>query len=126
MATDQKVRGSSPLRRTQSETRPKGGLFGTYVLLHEPTLFKKVLLASPLLWWEDFSSVKSIFLSVEEIAKDTPLEIGSQLESFSLFRSQFLHKKPDTLKFKSIILPDEDQMTLLPSPIMKGIKFYTQ
>ena len=39
---------------------------------------------------EDFSSVKSIFLSVEEIAQDYPLEIGSQLESFSLFRSQFL------------------------------------
>jgi hypothetical protein len=53
-------------------------------------LFKKVLLASPLLWWEDFSSVKSIFLSVGEIVKDTPLEIGSQLEGFSLFRSQFL------------------------------------
>ena len=75
---------------------------------------------------EDFSSVKSIFLSVEEIAKDAPLEIGSQLESFSLFRSQFLHKKPDSLKFNSIILPDEDHMTLLLSSIMKGIKFYTR
>ena len=72
---------------------------------------------------EDFSSVKSIFLSVEEIAKDAPLEIGSQLEGFSLFRSQFLHKKPDSLKFKSIILHDEDHMRLLPSSIMKGIKF---
>ena len=41
---------------------------------------------------EDFSSVKSIFLSVEEITKDPPLEIGSQLEGFSLFRSQFLPK----------------------------------
>jgi len=93
------------------------------VLLHEPTLFKKFLLVSPLLWWEDFSSVKSIFLSVGEIVKDPPLEIGSQLESFSLFRSQFLHKRPDSLKFKSIILPDEDQMTLLPSSIMKEIFF---
>jgi len=60
------------------------------VLLHEPTLVKKFLLSSLLLWWEDFSSVKSIFLSVGEIVKDTPLEIGSQLEGFSLFRSQFL------------------------------------
>jgi len=62
------------------------------VLPHEPALFKKFLLVSPLLWWEDFSSVKSIFLSVGEIVKDTPLEIGSQLEGFSLFRSQFLPK----------------------------------
>jgi uncharacterized protein len=29
-----------------------GGLFGAWVLLHEPTMFRRYLLGSPSLWWD--------------------------------------------------------------------------
>ncbi|MEN8139481.1 MAG: hypothetical protein ABFR62_13740, partial [Bacteroidota bacterium] len=106
-----------------------GGLFGTYILLNEPQLFNKYLIGSPSLWWDDYllskelkkmkaedlTSIKSIFLAVEEE--------GTQLESYSKFREQLLAKKPDSLQFESVIIFGEDHMTAVPAAIVKGLKY---
>ncbi|MEN8153121.1 MAG: alpha/beta hydrolase-fold protein [Acidobacteriota bacterium] len=106
-----------------------GGLFGTYILLNEPQLFKKYLIGSPSLWWDDqllakelkkmkaenLKSIKAVFLSVEEE--------GTQLQSYSQIREQLLKKKPDSMQLETVIILDEDHMTALPSTIIKGLKF---
>ena len=106
-----------------------GGLFGTYILLNEPELFKKYLIGSPYLMYDDYllskklekmkpeklSSIKSIFLAVEEE--------GDQLKAFEDLRESLIKNKSSNLEFKSVIIIDEDHYTAIPSTIIKGLKF---
>lgn len=106
-----------------------GGLFGTYILLNEPELFKKYLIGSPSLWWDDYllskelvemkaenlGSIKSIFIAVEEE--------GPQLRGFSEMKMQILEKKTDSLHLETVIILGEDHLTAIPSTVVKGLKF---
>ena len=106
-----------------------GGLFGTYILLNEPQLFKKYLIGSPSLWWDDYllskelgemkaenlSSINSIFIAVEEE--------GTQLKGYVDIKMQILEKKTDSLHLETVIILGEDHMTAVPSTIIKGLKF---
>lgn len=106
-----------------------GGLFGIYTLLNDPELFKKYLIVSPSLWWDDYllskeleemkaenlASIKSIFIAVEEE--------GSQLQEYSQIKEQILKKKQENMDLETVIILDEDHLTALPSSIIKGLKF---
>ena len=106
-----------------------GGLFGTYILLNEPELFKKYLIGSPSLWWDDYllskelvemqaenlSSINSIFIAAEEE--------GPQLRGYTEIKMQILEKKTDSLHLETVIILGEDHMTAIPSTIVKGLKF---
>ena len=106
-----------------------GGLFGTYVLLNEPELFKKYLIGSPSLWWDDYllskelvemkaenlKSINSIFIAAEEE--------GPQLRGYTEIKMQILEKKQDSLQLETVIILGEDHMTAIPSTIVKGLSF---
>ncbi len=106
-----------------------GGLFGTYILLNEPDLFKKYLIGSPYLMYDDYllskelvkmkpekiSSIKSIFLAVEEE--------GDQLKAFEDIRESLIKKKSSDLQLESVIIFGEDHYTAIPSTMTKGLKF---
>jgi predicted alpha/beta superfamily hydrolase len=106
-----------------------GGLFGTYILLNEPDLFKKYSIGSPSLWWDDYllskeliemkaeslTSINSIFLAVEEE--------GAHLRGYEDLKMQILQKKTDALKFETVIIIGENHMTAVPSELIKGFKF---
>lgn len=106
-----------------------GGLFGTYILLNEPELFKKYLIGSPYLRYDDYllskelaemkpkkiSSIKSIFIAVEEE--------GDQLKAFVDLRESLIKNKSSKLKLESVIIPNEDHYTAIPSTLIKGLKF---
>jgi len=106
-----------------------GGLFGTYILLNDSELFKKYLIGSPSLWWDDYllskqlvemeaenlASINSIFIAVEEE--------GPQLRGYTEIKMQILEKKTDSLHLETVIILDEDHMTAIPSTIVKGFKF---
>jgi predicted alpha/beta superfamily hydrolase len=108
-----------------------GGLFGTYILVKEPDLFKKYLIGGATLWWDDylilkeiedlksehFASIKSIFLTVGE--NDGTVF----LTDFSIIREQLLKKKTSSLKIETLIIQDENHITAIPSTILKGLKF---
>lgn len=106
-----------------------GGLFGTYILLNEPELFKNYLIGSPSLWWDDYllskelvemkadnlTTINSIFLAVEEE--------GPQLRGYTEIKMQILQKKTDALKLETVIILGENHMTAIPSALIKGLKF---
>ena len=106
-----------------------GGLFGTYILLNEPELFKKYLIGSPYLMYDKYllskelvkmkpeklTSIKSIFLAVEEE--------GDQLKAFEDLRESLIKNKSSNLELESVIIIDEDHYTAIPSTILKGLKF---
>jgi len=106
-----------------------GGLFGTYILLNDPEVFKKYLIGSPSLWWDDYllskelaemkaenlSSINSIFIAAEEE--------GPQLRGYTEIKMQILEKKTDSLHLETVIILDEDHLSAIPSTIVKGLKF---
>ena len=106
-----------------------GGLFGTYILLNKPEIFDKYLIGSPYLMYDnyllskelsskeiiDLTSIVSIFIAVEEE--------GDQLRAFEDLREFLVRRKPSDLNLETIIIPDEDHYTAIPSTILKGLKY---
>ena len=108
-----------------------GGLFGMYILVKEPDLFKKYLMGGASLSADDylilkeieelksehFASIKSIFLTVGEN------DGADSLRDFAIIREQLLKKRKSSLKIETLIIQDENHITATPSTILKGLKF---
>ncbi len=111
-----------------------GGLFGTYVLLTKSRLFKRYVLISPSLWYND----KSIFRLEEELSKRNKrlsakvfFAVGAHertsqrdLASDARTFSQILEaRRYPSLKMRSAIFENENHNTIFPGAFSQGLRF---
>ncbi len=110
-----------------------GGLLASYIVVTTPDLFEFYLAGSPSLWYDnhsinkfenEYSKTKSnlkanIFMC---IGADEETKTGSKMVSEMLdFKKRLLSRNYKDLKITSLIIPNEDHMTVYPSFITKGI-----
>ena len=107
-----------------------GGLFTTYTLLNEPTLFRRYWIGSPSLWWkklEIFGTVAAakaradqpkgrVFLTVG--ALETDIMVPPMVRMAATLKATF-----PTLEVGSMVYPDETHMSVIPGAIGRAIGF---
>jgi predicted alpha/beta superfamily hydrolase len=110
-----------------------GGLFGTYILLTKPTLFKNYILGSPSYWFDNkfiFRLEKTV--EVKNINANVFISIGEReakaLESnyemvkdAKAFYEKILGWKQANLKAKIIIIPEANHQTAFPTTAIQGL-----
>jgi hypothetical protein len=108
-----------------------GGLLGTYILCHEPHLFRYYLISSPSLWWDNFSLINDckansnveqvkqgrIYLSVGEN------EDGVMLQGFGMLKERLRANQSDSLVLKTEVLENERHASGLPVALYNGYRF---
>lgn len=113
-----------------------GGLFGLYVLFHEPETFQRYLIASPSIWYD--SSVISKY--EQDYAKNHPdlparvyLSVGGEEETATKFAHMEtnLHKFSESLKnrhyphlqLRTQVLEGETHFSVYPAALSHGLRF---
>lgn len=110
-----------------------GGLFGTYILLTKPELFKNYILGSPSYWFDNkfiFEFEKTI--KVKNINANVFISIGEReskvLESnydmvkdAKAFYDKILDWQQVNLKAKIIIIPEANHQTAFPTTAIQGL-----
>ncbi len=110
-----------------------GGLFGTYVLLTEPELFKRYVIVSPSLWYEN----RMIFAVERSAARARPIErhaffaIGSQetrtemgvpmVEELKQFFARLKARRDPMLDIAMQIYPGETHASIFPGAVTRGL-----
>ena len=115
-----------------------GGLFGSYVLLTKPGMFRSYILASPSLWF-DKRTMFDIEARYAETRRDLPANVLLSIGAYETRGSGPRHMNADMvgdmlrfertlksrgypgLRIESEILPDEDHLTVLPRTITHGL-----
>ena len=115
-----------------------GGLFGSYVLLTKPGMFRSYILASPSLWF-DKRTIFDLEARYAETHRDLPAHVllsigahetrGSGPRHMNADMVGDMHRFERTLKsrgypglrIESEVLPDEDHLTGLPRTITHGL-----
>lgn len=110
-----------------------GGLFGTYILLTKPTLFKNYILGSPSYWFDNkfiFQLEKTVktkninanvFIAVgekESIAFDSSYNM---VEDAQAFYSTLLGWNQPKLNVKLMIIPEANHQTAFPTTAIQGL-----
>lgn len=116
-----------------------GGLFGSYVLLTKPTMFRHYILGSPSLWFDrhrlfdleaDYAKrhralPANVFLSIGayETTGDGPryFENTDMVGDMARFERVLESRGHSGLRIESEVLPDEDHLTVLPRTITHGL-----
>lgn len=110
-----------------------GGLFGTYILLTKPTLFKNYILGSPSYWFDNkfiFQLEKAV--KIENINANVFISIGEReskaLESnyemvkdAETFYTRMLAWQQPKLKAKILIIPEANHQTAFPTTAIQGL-----
>lgn len=115
-----------------------GGLFGTYILLTNSSMFKNYILGSPSYWWDhkyifklesEFNQKKiavnaNVFISIGEL--ETP-EFGSggydMVGDAKSFYTKMLNWQPENLNVKFFVIPEADHGTAFPTTAIQGLKW---
>ena len=114
-----------------------GGLFGTYILLNKPTMFKNYILGSPSYWWQNGYIFKqesvfakqrialkaNVFISIGEFET---IEFGAgynMVGDAQMFYNKMLNWQPDNLNVKLMIIPEADHATAFPTTAIQGLKW---
>lgn len=109
-----------------------GGLLASYMLVTTPNLFECYLVGSPSLWYDNyclnrFEEVYSkthktmkanVFLCIGEDEKKSNM-VAEMLD----FEKRLLSRNYSDLSIKTVIIPDEDHLSVYPSFITKGILY---
>jgi predicted alpha/beta superfamily hydrolase len=107
-----------------------GGLFGAYVLFHAPDTFKRMILVSPSLWWDNGVEFKDeerfaadhkslpvrLFMSVGE------LETDQMLGSMRRMANALADRDYRGLELQTRILEGESHMSTFPVAVTRGLK----
>lgn len=110
------------------------GLLAGYILVTSPDLFEYYLAGSPSLWYDNYcinkfeevyskahTSMKAnVFLCVGGKEDKNKSDMVAEMLDFE---QRLLSGNYTGLKIKSIIIPDEDHLTVYPSFITKGILY---
>ena len=115
-----------------------GGLFGSYVLLTKPRMFRSYILASPSLWF-DKRTLFDLEAHYAETHRDLPAQVLLSIGTYETRGSGPRHMDADMvgdmlrferalksrsypgLRIESEVLPDEDHLTGLPRTITHGL-----
>ena len=115
-----------------------GGLFGSYVLLTKPRMFRSYILASPSLWF-DKRTLFDLEAHYAESHRDLPAQVLLSIGAYETRGSGPRHMDADMvgdmlrferalksrsyprLRIESEVLPDEDHLTGLPRTITHGL-----
>lgn len=117
-----------------------GGLFGSYVLLTRPQMFRHYILGSPSLWFDRrtiFDIEADYARTHRELRADVQLYIG-EYETFGdgprhmktvdmvgdthRFAATLRQRRYPGLRVHAETLPDEDHLTILPGMIVRGLQ----
>jgi predicted alpha/beta superfamily hydrolase len=112
-----------------------GGLFGSYVLLTKPTLFKNYILGSPSYWFDShyiFRLEESVSKQMTNINANVFISIGERetkaLESSydmvndaNSFYEKILAWQQPTIKAKLLIIPEANHQTAFPTTAIHGL-----
>jgi len=110
-----------------------GGLFGTYILLTKPALFKNYILGSPSYWFDNkfiFQLEKrakieninaNVFISIGERESKT-LESNYEMvkDAETLYTKMLAWQQPK-LKLKILIIPEANHQTAFPTTAIQGL-----
>lgn len=121
-----------------------GGLFGLHVLFTEPSMFEKYIIGSPSLWFDRrvaFATERSyakahndlpakVFMAV---ASYETLNFGSNnarynrtvdmVRDLQAMEHVLESRRYRSLEVETIIIPDEDHLTVFPAVITRGLKW---
>ena len=110
-----------------------GGLLASYMLVTTPDLFDYYLAGSPSFWYDDYviNKFESEYFKTNSnleanlflcIGANEETETGSKMVSEMLdFEKRLRSRAYTSLNIKSLVVQDEDHMTVYPSFITKGI-----
>jgi predicted alpha/beta superfamily hydrolase len=110
-----------------------GGLFGTYILLTKPSLFKNYILGSPSYWFDNkfiFRLEKTV--KVKNITANVFISIGEReskaLESHydmvkyaKAFYEKMLNWQQPQLKVKIVVIAEANHQTAFPTTAIQGL-----
>lgn len=110
-----------------------GGLFGTYILLTKPQLFKNYILGSPSYWFDNRYIFKleestleknisaNVFISIGERESKTFDSSYEMVNDAKEFYAKILTWQQSTMKAKLIIIPEANHQTAFPTTAIQGL-----
>jgi predicted alpha/beta superfamily hydrolase len=114
-----------------------GGLFGTYVLMIEPELFKRYIIVSPSLWYDnrmilrveqqtaahrqiDRKVERHVFFAIG--SQETRAETGAPMvEELKQFYKRLEARREPGAQFDLRVYPDESHASIFPSAVTGGL-----
>ncbi len=106
-----------------------GGLFGAYALFHAPDAFRRMVLVSPSLWWdegittkwEEAFAAKHKTLPVRLFMSDGELETSTMLASMRQLASTLTRRKYQGLQLHTRIFEGESHLSTFPVAVTRGL-----
>lgn len=114
-----------------------GGLFALYTLYHHPDTFKRYLIASPSIWWDDtitftyeanYAANNSdlpakIFMSVGLLEEAEDSDDSSRMVTNMQKLARTLRGRGyDSLELETCIFEDETHLSVIPAAISRGLR----
>ncbi|HLE56877.1 MAG TPA: alpha/beta hydrolase-fold protein [Rhodothermia bacterium] len=107
-----------------------GGLFALYALFHQPDLFRRYIVSSPSLWWDDavMLKVEAEFAQLHTSLPTTVfLSVGANepedmLEHFAPFVDALRSRNYAGLTLDAVVLPDEDHLSIMGPAFVRGLR----
>lgn len=107
-----------------------GGLFALHALFERPDVFRRYLISSPSLWWDDavILKVESRFaLEERRLPKSVFMSVGSEepfdmLERFQPFADSIRSRRYAGLGFTAVVLPDETHLSAFATALTRGLR----
>ncbi|PKG81394.1 alpha/beta hydrolase [Colwellia sp. 75C3] len=114
-----------------------GGLFGSYVLLTKPKLFKNYILGSPSFWFDNYAIFRlesAVSSNIENLNANVFIAIGEReskkfesnyemVNDAELFYQKMLSWQQIKLKAKIIIIPQANHQTAFPTAAIQGLQW---
>ena len=111
-----------------------GGLFGSYVLLTKPQLFKNYILGSPSFWFDNNAIFRlesavenkinaNVFIAIGERESKNFESDYEMVNDAQLFYQKILSWQQENLKAKLIIIPEANHQTAFPTTAIQGLQW---
>ena len=113
-----------------------GGVFATYALLHRPDIFRRYLIVSPSLWYDNrmiFAEAKKyiaehrslpvkVFWSVGGEENQPPPEGSPMVDCLVEFAALMKDAKLDGYESTVMVFPDETHYSVFPAALSRGLR----
>ncbi|MCC6070589.1 alpha/beta hydrolase [Massilia sp. GCM10020059] len=121
-----------------------GGLFGLHVLFTEPSMFEKYIIGSPSLWFDRrvaFATERSYAKSHSDLPAKVFMAVASyetlnfssnnprynktvdMVRDLQAMEHVLESRRYKSLEVQTLIIPDEDHLTVFPAVITRGLKW---
>jgi predicted alpha/beta superfamily hydrolase len=116
-----------------------GGLFGLYVLFHEPDTFQRYIIGSPSIWWGNLVTLKyeadyatkhpnlsaRVFMSVGELEEraDTTSKMVTNMKQLA---KKLLSRRYTSLHLQTIVFDGETHLSGFSIAICRGLRVIYQ